>query len=92
MPSCIRGTCSAYGVMNSCRILVGNPSGVLKLYINKYKYIFVYVCVCHMNLYHEAVGCEGLDSVHAAQNCVRWQAIFKNCNYRDVTPKAGIIY
>ena len=30
-----------------------------------------------MNLYHEAVGCEVLDSVHAAQNCVRWQAILK---------------
>jgi hypothetical protein len=36
-----------------------------------YVRVCVCVCVCLMKLYHEALGCEGLDSVHAAQNCVR---------------------
>ena len=50
----------------------------------------VCVCVCHMNLYHEAVGCEDLDSVHAAQNCVRWQAILKTVITMRLHRKRGI--
>jgi len=48
------------------------------------------VCVCHMKSYHEAVGCEGLDSVHAAQNCVRWQAILKTVINVRLHRKRGI--
>jgi hypothetical protein len=43
-----------------------------------------------MKLYHEAVGCEGLESVQVAQNCVRWQATLKTVITVRLHSKRGI--
>ena len=57
--------CSAHGVMHACKILVEYPLGDLNVNAK-----------CHITLYREAVGCERLDWVQAAQNCVKWQSVF----------------
>jgi hypothetical protein len=56
------GACSAHGVMDSCKIVVGNPLGDLNVNVK-----------CRSKLCHGAVGCGGFDWVQAAQNCVKWQ-------------------